>query len=98
MAVASERGFSIFVCACLQIMELNQKLTKACQEHARYRVFTCRKNTYETTWGVKEGGGRLLKVGIFSGTYGTVHVILNLQSIDIRYVYVSSMAHFCVFH
>ena len=38
-------------------MELNQKLTKAHHEDARYGVFTRRKNTYVRTWGLKRGEG-----------------------------------------
>ena len=68
LAEASKRGYSILVCVCLQtqsMMELNQKLTKACQEDARYGAFTCRKNTYVRTWGLERGEGICLKGAYF---------------------------------
>ena len=57
LVVASELGYSNFVCTCLrtQLMtELNQKLTKSM--YARYGAFTREKN--KKLW-VKEWGGRL---------------------------------------
>ena len=70
LVVASEQGYSTFVCTCLQtqsMTELNQNLTKACRENARYEAFTCRKNAYVKTWGLREG--RSLEGGVFLGTY-----------------------------
>jgi len=43
---------------------------KALSEDAQYRAFTQGK----IPMGVKEGGGRLLKGGVFSGTYSTSHI------------------------
>ena len=46
-------------------MELNQKLTKACREDAQYGAFTCGKNTYVRTWGLKRGEGVCSKGAYF---------------------------------
>ena len=46
-------------------MELNQKLTKARREDARYGAFTRRKNTYVKTMGLKRGKGIHLKGAYF---------------------------------
>ena len=43
---------------------------KALSEDAQYRAFTQGK----IPMGVKEVGGRLLKGGVFSGTYSTSHI------------------------
>ena len=53
LPVATKQGYSNFVCACLQaqsLTKLNQKLTKARREDARYGEFTHRKKTYVKTW------------------------------------------------
>ena len=52
VVAASERGYSNFVCMCLQTqltMELNQKLTKVCPEDSQSSAFTQEENTYVKT-------------------------------------------------
>ena len=59
----TEKGYSDFVCTCLQtqsMTELNQKLTKSIPRSLLRGIYT--KEI--------EGGGRLLKGGIFSVAYG----------------------------
>ena len=68
LAVASERGYSNFLYTCLRIQsttELNQKLTKAFPEDARYGVFTQGENTYVRTWGLKRREDICLKGAYF---------------------------------
>ena len=78
--VASERGDSNFVCMYLQTQltkGLNQKLTKAHPEGARYGEFTHRKNTYVRTWGVEEAEGVCSKGVYFQEL--TVHIVVLLK-------------------
>ena len=73
LAVANKQGYSKLLYTCLRTQltnELNQKLTKAFPEDARYGTFTRGEKHLRKNLGVKEGGGRLLKGGVFSGTYG----------------------------
>ena len=76
LAVASEWGYSNFVCMCLQTrpkMELNQKLTKSLhRRHSIRGAYPRRKNIYicKKNLGVKCWGRFLLKGGVFSQICG----------------------------
>ena len=86
LAVARKHGDSNVVRTCLRTQlttELNQKLTKHSLKtldtgHLHWEKYLCKNSGVKgkkylcKNLGDREGGGRLLKGGIFLGTYGTV--------------------------
>ena len=70
LVVASEQGYTNFVCTCLQIQfptELNQKFTKSMP---RFGAFT-QKNAYVKNLGLKRWEGICPKGTYFWETYST---------------------------
>ena len=61
-------------------LELNQKFTKHSLKTLDTRRLHGEKHLCKTL-GVKEGGGRLLEGGIFSGSYGTTKTKLEFSKL-----------------